>query len=208
MSPSETHLAVICDWPLLQLGLAQAIGAQPDLNITTFATCVDEFTTPTNDVDVVLLITSQARDQETSRQVTELYRQGHAVIVISPSGAQSDAVLCIKAGARGYLSRHTTAAELVAAVRVVASGRDYFGASLAGRSIPAPPPHITGREKQILQLVAGGATDREIAAKLNITENTVHTHLERLRRKSGSRRRAELTRFALENGIIDSDPTE
>lgn len=47
---------------------------------------------------------------------------------------------------------------------------------------------------------------REIAAKLQIAENTVHTHLERLRRKCGSRRKVELTRFAPENGIIDSGP--
>ncbi|MFF5029830.1 LuxR C-terminal-related transcriptional regulator [Streptomyces collinus] len=203
-----THLAVICDWPLLQLGLTQALEAQPDMRITTLASCVDEVALETADVEVILLINLQSRDQVTSREVARLYRQGHAVIVLSASGAQSDAVLCIKAGARGYLSRQTDACELVSAVRAVASGSDYFGASLAGRSIPAPPPHITGRERQILQFVADGATDREIAAKLNIAENTVHTHLERLRRKSGSRRRAELTRFALENGIIEDDPLE
>ncbi|WP_158506725.1 LuxR C-terminal-related transcriptional regulator [Streptomyces collinus] len=203
-----THLAVICDWPLLQLGLTQALEAQPDMRITTLASCVDEVALETADVEVILLINLQSRDQVTSREVARLYRQGHAVIVLSASGAPSDAVLCIKAGARGYLSRQTDACELVSAVRAVASGSDYFGASLAGRSIPAPPPHITGRERQILQFVADGATDREIAAKLNIAENTVHTHLERLRRKSGSRRRAELTRFALENGIIEDDLLE
>ncbi|MGW5283341.1 LuxR C-terminal-related transcriptional regulator [Streptomyces collinus] len=203
-----THLAVICDWPLLQLGLTQVLEAQPDMRITTLASCVDEVALETADVEVILLINLQSRDQVTSREVARLHRQGHAVIVLSASGAQSDAVLCIKAGARGYLSRQTDACELVCAVRAVASGSDYFGASLAGRSIPAPPPHITGRERQILQFVADGATDREIAAKLNIAENTVHTHLERLRRKSGSRRRAELTRFALENGIIEDDLLE
>ncbi|MFD9099156.1 LuxR C-terminal-related transcriptional regulator [Streptomyces collinus] len=203
-----THLAVICDWPLLQLGLIQALEAQPDMRITTLVTCVDAFTLEAAEVEVILLITLQSRDQVASRQVARLYRQGHAVIVISASGAQSDAVLCIKAGARGYLSRQTDSSELVSAVRAVASGSDYFGASLAGRSIPAPPPHITGRERQILQFIADGATDREIAAKLSIAENTVHTHLERLRRKSGSRRRAELTRFALENGIIGDDLLE
>ncbi|MEU0599246.1 response regulator transcription factor [Streptomyces sp. NPDC006393] len=208
MSPSVIHMAVICDWPLLQLGVDQAIRTQPDLRIRYLATTVDDLVCDADEVKIVLLITLQNSDQVTSHQVAQLQRQGHAVIVLSTSQAQSDAVLCIKAGARGYLSRRTDDAELVAAIRAVASGRDYFGASLAGRSIPAPPPHLTGRERQILHLVAGGATDREIATQLNITENTVHTHLERLRRKSGSRRRADLTRLALEYGIFVNDSTE
>ncbi|MEU6420327.1 response regulator transcription factor [Streptomyces spiralis] len=208
MSPTEIHMAVICDWPLLQLGVDQAIRAQPDLRIRHLATTVDDLVCDPDKVKIVLLITPQNSDHVTSHQVARLHRQGHAVIVLSTSQAQSDAVLCIKAGARGYLSRRTDDAELVTAIRAVASGRDYLGASLAGRSIPAPPPHLTGRERQILHLVAGGATDREIATRLNITENTVHTHLERLRRKSGSRRRADLTRLALEYGIFVNDSTE
>ncbi|MBL1109960.1 response regulator transcription factor [Streptomyces sp. 5-8] len=208
MSASVTHLAVVCDSPLLQLGLTRAIDIQPDMKIMAFAECADDFACMAGDVDVLLLVNLQARDLVVSRQVARLHCQGRAVIVMSTTDEQSDAVLCIKAGARGYLSRQTTAAELLTAIRAVAAGRDYFGASLAGRSIPAPPPHITSRERQILRFVASGATDREIAAKLKITENTVHTHLERLRRKSGSRRRAELTRFALENGMTDSDPTD
>ncbi|MEU3826147.1 response regulator transcription factor [Streptomyces sp. SID161] len=199
MSPSVTSMAVICDWPLLRLGLVQAIDSQSDLQITASFSSVREALREADETKVVL-IALQVSDQVASDQVAQLARQGRAVIVLSTSQAQSDAVLCIKAGARAYLSRQTEVSELVAAVRAVASGRSYLGASLAGHSLPTPPPHLTGRERQILQLVANGATDREIAAKLNITENTVHTHLERLRRKIGSRRRADLTRLALRYG--------
>jgi DNA-binding NarL/FixJ family response regulator len=201
-------MAVVCDWPLLQLGVAQTISSQPDLRIKFSAENVGDLVCDANDVQLVLLINLQACDQVASQQVAQLHRQGHAVIVLSASEAQSDAVLCIKAGARGYLSRKTGDSELVTAIRAVASGKDYFGASLAGRSIPAAPPRLTGRERQILHLLAGGATDREIARQLNITENTVHTHLERLRRKSGSRRRADLTRLAFEYGIFVNDSAE
>ncbi|MFD9007255.1 LuxR C-terminal-related transcriptional regulator [Streptomyces sp. NPDC059582] len=208
MGTSVIPMAIVCDWPLLQLGLSQAINAQPDLRIADFAESVDDLLSKANGAEIILLINLQACDQVASQQVAQLHRHGHAVIVLSTSGAQSDAVLCIKAGARGYLSRQSDDSELLTAIRAVAAGRDYFGASLAGRSIPAPPPHITSRERQILQLVASGATDREIAAQLSITENTVHTHLERLRRKIGSRRRADLTRLALGHGMIDDNSTE
>lgn len=203
MSRSVTPLAVICDWPLLRLGLTQAINTQPDLQIVSFVEHADDVPRKAHDVEIILLINLQACDHVASHQVAQLHRQGHAVIVLSNSGAHASP--CINVGARGYLGRQTDDAELVTAIRAVASGRDYFGASPTSRGIPALPPHITGRERQILQLLAGGATDREIATKLSITENTVHTHLERLRRKSGSRRRADLTRLALECGVIDTD---
>ncbi|MFG2947424.1 LuxR C-terminal-related transcriptional regulator [Streptomyces adustus] len=208
MSPSVTSLAVVCDWPLLRSGLAQAINTQPDLEITAFVKSVDDLSHKENVADIAMLINLQMSDQVASGQVARLHRQGYAVIVLSISETQSDAVVCIQAGTRGYLSRHTDDTELVTAVRAVAAGSSYFGASLAGHSLPAPPPRITLRERQILQLVAGGATDREIAAELNITENTVHTHLERLRRKSGSRRRADLTRLALKYGVLGEPPAE
>ncbi|MGV9428876.1 LuxR C-terminal-related transcriptional regulator [Streptomyces sp. NPDC003656] len=208
MSRAVTSLVVICDWPLLQLGLAQAVKAQPDLGIVTFVESVDDVPRVPSAAEIVLYVNLQSSDQVTSGDVARLHRAGHAVVVLSASEPQSDAVLCIKAGARGYLGRQTGIPELLTALRAVASGSDYFGASLAGRSIPAAPPRITGREREILQLLAGGATDREIATKLNITENTVHTHLERLRKKSGARRRADLTRLALEYGVIDTGPAK
>jgi DNA-binding NarL/FixJ family response regulator len=201
-------VAVICDWSLLEPGLTQTINSQPDLRISAFVKTIDDLAGELNESEIVVLINMHASDQVASEQVGRLYQQGYAVIVLSTSGAQSDAVLCIKAGARGYLSWQADDSELVSAVRAAASGRSYFGASLAGQSLPAPPPHITSRERQILQLVANGATDREIAAKLNITENTVHTHLDRLRRKSGFRRRADLTRLALKYGVLGGYSTE
>ncbi|MGW4562585.1 LuxR C-terminal-related transcriptional regulator [Streptomyces sp. NPDC004561] len=208
MRSSPTSVAVVCDWSLLRPGLVQAINAQPELQITAFVKNVDDLACESNDAEVILLINLQASDQAAPEQVARLHRQGCAVIVLSASGAQSDAVLCIKAGARGYLSRQADDSELVTAIRAVAAGRSYFGASLAGQSLPAPPPRITYRERQILQLVANGATDREIANKLNITENTVHTHLERLRRKSGFHRRADLTRLAFQYGVLEDCSTE
>ncbi|MFJ5516107.1 LuxR C-terminal-related transcriptional regulator [Streptomyces griseoluteus] len=204
MSPSVTSIAVVCEWSLLQLGIAQAIDIQSDLQITAFVKSVDDLLREAPDVEIIVLTSLRVFDQSTSEQVAQLHQQGYAVIVVSTSEAQSDAVLCIKAGARGYLSRQADDSELATAIRAVASGRSYFGTSLAGKGLPTAPPHITSREREILQLIASGATDREIATKLNITENTVHTHLERLGRKHGSRRRADLTRLALECGMLQN----
>jgi DNA-binding CsgD family transcriptional regulator len=78
-------------------------------------------------------------------------------------------------------------------------------------SVPAPTPASTpapgsgllsGRERELVALVAQGRTDAEIAEKLFISIRTVRTHLDRIRDKSGCRRRADLTRLALQEGII------
>ncbi|MEU9126183.1 response regulator transcription factor [Streptomyces sp. NPDC048506] len=200
MNVPLTPITVICDCPLFVHGLAHVINPEPDLQIVTSVSRVGDHRSAANGVEVVLL-SLQLPTGETSNVVTQLHRQGHAVIVLSISESQSDVVQCIKAGARGYLGQRISEAELLTAIRAVASGRSYFSTRFNGRSLPVPPLHLTDRERQILQLLASGATDREIAVKLDITENTVHSHLDRLRSKSGFRRRADLTRLALRYGL-------
>jgi DNA-binding CsgD family transcriptional regulator len=68
------------------------------------------------------------------------------------------------------------------------------------------PLPLTDREREILGRVASGDTDREIAALLGISEHTVHSHLDRLRDKIGVRRRADLTRFAIEYSLVPPAP--
>jgi DNA-binding NarL/FixJ family response regulator len=199
MNAPLTPISVISDCPLLLHGLAHVINPEPDLKIVTSVRKVGDHRSEGNGEEVVLL-NQQLPTWETFNVVGRLYRQGHPVIVLSDSEMQADVVLCIKAGARGFLGQRIDEAELLTAIRAVASGRSYFSTHLNGQILPSPP-RITERERQILQILAGGATDREIAAKLNITENTVHSHLDRLRSKSGSHRRADLTRLALRYGL-------
>ncbi|MFI9051620.1 LuxR C-terminal-related transcriptional regulator [Streptomyces sp. NPDC053427] len=200
MNAPLTPISVICDCPLLLHGLVHVINPEPDLQIVNSFGSVGDHRSDGNAGEVVLL-NLQLPTWETSNVVTQLHMRGHAVIVLSVSETQSDVVLCIKAGARGYLGQRISEPELLTAIRAVASGCSYFSTHLNGKVLPVPPLHITDRERQILQLLASGATDREIAAKLNITENTVHSHLDRLRSKSGSHRRADLTRLALRYGL-------
>lgn len=110
----------------------------------------------------------------------------------------------IRAGARGCLSRQAGELELLAAIRLVVAGCRYISAVLAVGPRPCldPPCRVTKREREILELVAVGETDHGIAVRLGISENTVHSHLDRLRDKIGSRRRADLTRFALSHDIV------
>lgn len=97
-------------------------------------------------------------------------------------------------------------------LQVVAEGStlrpasDHAGATPAPAGEPAPRPAVTNRERDLLALVAGGATDRQIAAALFISIATVRSHLDRIHKKTGRRRRADLTRLALELGITPTKP--
>ena len=76
------------------------------------------------------------------------------------------------------------------------------GAGVPGQAAPQGPGKLSDRERELVTLVAQGLTDAQIAGKLFISVSTVRTHLDRIRDKSGCRRRADLTRLALREGII------
>jgi DNA-binding NarL/FixJ family response regulator len=139
--------------------------------------------------------------------VAHLVAAGHQVLVVSASEQQVDVVQAIGAGARGYLSKQAEETEILGAIQALVQGRTYVSATLAGYLLEAPIP-ITAREREILELVAGGETDQDIADQLTISVRTVHSHLDRIRDKTGARRRADLTRFAIERGIIPPSPKQ
>ena len=125
----------------------------------------------------------------------------------------------IRAGAHGYLLKDTAATELRGAVRAVHRGESYFSPPIATRltaaimrGAPAPDTpegllaQLSGREREVLKGVASGRTNREIAAELGISHRTVETHRESVMRKLRLRTVAELTRFALETGVIGGQP--
>jgi DNA-binding NarL/FixJ family response regulator len=130
--------------------------------------------------------------------VAELRERGYAVIVVS-SSPQIDAVQVIEAGAGGYLSRQAEPDEVLTAIRAVGAGRSYVCAPVG--NLIRRSPRFTDREQEILQLLAAGATDHEIAKKLRISKHTVQSHLDRIGEKTGSRRRSNLTRLAVELGL-------
>ncbi|MER6332270.1 response regulator transcription factor [Streptomyces sp. NPDC001034] len=201
MSAQPTYVAIISDGPILRHGLSHVLDSAPDLEKVSSAGHSDPQRSEAGGADVVLLHT-QASVRDTCKLVTKFHERGHKVVVLTPSAAETDLLLFIEAGARGCLSQHIGEAELLTAIRAVASGRSYFSTVFDGGNPHRRNLRITDRERQILELVASGATDREIASKLNISEHTVHSHLDRLGSKTGFRRRADLTRLALQQGAV------
>jgi DNA-binding NarL/FixJ family response regulator len=195
------------DHPVFRKGLMQVVEAAPGLELAGVARSVDEFDALRLGEGVIVLLDLQLPGSrlEGADAVAHLDADGYQVLVVSASEQPVDVVQAIGAGARGYLSKQAEETEILGAIQAVAQGRTYVSATLAGYLLETPIP-ITAREREILELVAGGETDQDIAEQLTISVRTVHSHLDRIRDKTGARRRADLTRLAIERGIIPRSP--
>ncbi|WP_230885468.1 response regulator transcription factor [Streptomyces spinoverrucosus] len=193
------RVAVIGDCPVFRHGVSQLISTAADLQLVVSVSSLQGADGNLRGVDVVLMDLRQP-PQRLAATVAELRKRGHAVIVAS-SATEIDAMEIIRAGAGGCLDRQAEGEELLTAIRVVGSGRSYVSAPID--ALLKRTPHFTGREQEILRLLANGATDQEIAAELRISKHTVHSHLDRIGEKTGTRRRPDLTRLAVEQGLTE-----
>ncbi|GAB3651019.1 transcriptional regulator [Glycomyces tarimensis] len=134
------------------------------------------------------------------------------VLVLSASGESADVLEAVKSGARGYLVKSASVAELVDAVERIASGDTVFTPGLAGLVLgeyrrlanaeaPEERPSLSDRETEVLRLVAKGLTYKEIAARLFLSHRTVQNHVQRTLSKLQLHNRAQLVRYAIEHGI-------
>ena len=135
------------------------------------------------------------------------------VLILSMHDNAEYVLESVRAGAHGYLLKDTAATELRSAIRAVCRGESYFSPPVASRlsaavrgeheTRVAPLEQLTGREREVLEGIARGRTNKEIAADLGISYRTVETHRESLMKKLQIRTVAELTRFALGAGIVE-----
>ena len=135
------------------------------------------------------------------------------VLVLSASGEHIDVLEAVKAGATGYLVKSAGVEELLAAVRRTADGYPVFTPGLAGlvlgeyRRLADEPsgrgdaPAITERETEVLRLVAKGLTARQIGERLRLSHRTVESHVQNTLRKLQLHNRAQLVRYAIEQGL-------
>jgi len=140
------------------------------------------------------------------------------ILMLSASGEQQDVLDAVKAGATGYLLKSAGREEFLAAVRRPADGDAVFTPGLAGlvlgeyRRLAAAPeraadvPRLTGRETEVLRLVAKGLSYKQIAERLAVSHRTVQNHVQNTLNKLHLHNRVELVRYAIERGL-DGDPT-
>ncbi len=164
------------------------------------------------DVYILDITMPELNGIETARELVR--RQASAkIIMLSFHNSRAMVEQALASGARGYLTKETATRNVVEAVCQVAAGRGFLSPDVAhlildddaGRarrdrtSLGGAP--LTAQERKILQLIAEGLSTREIAVKLDRSENTIHAHRNRLMAKLGLRKSADLVRYAVREGI-------
>ena len=129
---------------------------------------------------------------------------GTEVLVLSMHSDDNYVRNALDAGAKGYLLKSAIDVDLVGAIRSVSEGKRYIGSGLkyVAHQQEDELNRLTGREKQVLQLIAQGKSNKEIASLLELSVNTVSVHRANLMEKMNIHRTAELVLFAIRKGLV------
>jgi DNA-binding NarL/FixJ family response regulator len=142
----------------------------------------------------------------------EVHRKcdGTAVLILTMYSDEEFVIRALQHGALGYLIKDSAADKLAEAIHQVARGETYLGPGVSetvleriDRSEKDPYDKLSTRERQVLQLIAEGQTNRAIAEKLGLATKTVDTHRTRLMRKLNIHDQTTLVKFAIRRGVID-----
>lgn len=146
-------------------------------------------------------------DQDTVARLVQLVPETTAVVVITRPGHEDESAAILQAGATGYLSLNLPTEELRESLELLAHGHTVVSSDLTRgpSSLVAKNPEdhgpLSGREIEILSLVARGATNKEIAQRLIVTENTVKVHLRHILEKLDLRNRQQAAAYAVRQGL-------
>ena len=201
------------DHAVVRQGFRMILGAQSDLEIVGEAgngrEAVELAATLKPDVVVMDVTMPELNGIEATRRLTA--ENPHIRVVALSMHKDSVYVReILRAGARGYLLKDSVADDLVAAVRAVAGGEGYLSPAVSNAVLDDYRKHVTNpidmlssREREVLQMLAEGKTNKEIAVVLNLSVYTVDAHRGRIMEKLNVHSINELVRFAVRNGLID-----
>jgi DNA-binding NarL/FixJ family response regulator len=206
---AQIEIHVIEDHPLYRTALVRVLDGVPDMRVGVAAGSVEEFAAFRQPPGAIVTLDLKLPGLSDAAAVASVVQQGFQVLVISASSEQTRVLAAIAAGARGYLTKDSDTDEIRRAVREVAAGNRYVAPALAALLLApararggAYHSDLSGRESQVLAMLAAGERDQDIAQTLAISIRTVRSHLDRIREKTGHRRRSDLTRLAIEKGLF------
>jgi len=207
------RVLVADDHAIVREGLRALLSREPDLQVVAVAGDGHEAlrlaqeTRP--DVAALDLSMPLLNGLEAARQMAA-WERGPRTILLTMHADDRYVLEAIRAGVRGYVLKKQAAADLVRAIREVASGAVYLSPTISAvvtdairTPAPAPELRLTPREREVLQLVAEGKRTKEIATILGVSVKTADAHRTRLMQKLDLHDVAGLTRYAIRQGLTE-----
>ncbi|MFZ0390249.1 MAG: response regulator transcription factor [Calditrichia bacterium] len=209
------RVCVVDDHTLIREGFKKLLSAEDDFQVDSEASSAEELLNILQEkqIDVVVLDISLP-DKNGLELLSDLkfYHPDLKILILSMHSEDRFARRALKEGASGYITKETAGDVLVKAVRKVAAGGKYLSANLAetlaaqlasGTHL-AKHEQLSGREFQVLRQLATGKSIREIGDELNLSPKTVSTYRKRLLQKLGFSSNAEITRYAIQQGLLNT----
>ena len=214
------QILIADDHELVRKGLRAVLESQPDWKVCAEAVngrqAVDLAIQLKPDVIVLDVTMPELNGLETTRQIRKLLPKAEVLILTMHESEQLVSEV-LAAGAHGYILKADTSRLLVSAIESLARHKPFFTGKVAelvlsgylndgkiARDAPGPDQHLTAREREIVQLVAEGKSNKEVAVKLGVSIKTVDAHRANLMHKLDFHSVTDLVRYAIRNKIIEA----
>ena len=203
------RLLIVDDHPIVRQGLERLVEREPDLEVVAEAATADEALQAVDSQEIDFVVLDIGLKQGSGLDVVgqiRARRDDLPVLVLSMHQERFYAERVLRSGAQGYVMKQGDPSEIIPAIRRILSGDLYLSPALAAelvrRAVEGPdesrPPaeQLSDREAEVVRLIGGGLSTREIAEELNLSVKTIESYRANVKRKLGLRSGAELARFA------------
>jgi DNA-binding NarL/FixJ family response regulator len=203
------RILTVDDHPLLRKGIAALVNAEPDLKLIAEASngreAVEAFRAHQPDVTLMDLQMPEVDGLEAIITIRKEYPDARIVVLTTYTG-DMQVLRALKAGARAYILKGQVHKELLDTIRAVHAGQKRIPPEIAAELADhATDDQLTGREIDVVRLIAAGNGNKQIADQLSIGEATVKSHVTNILSKLGANDRAHAVTIALKRGIIELD---
>ncbi|HOV92057.1 MAG TPA: response regulator transcription factor [Candidatus Kapabacteria bacterium] len=213
MASRLIRVIIVDDHAVVRKGISQILETTEDIIVTDEASSGDELLEKVKNYkyDVILLdISMPGKDGLITLRELKQIKPDLPVIIFTVYPEEQYAIRVLKAGAAGYINKQTEPQEIITAIRRVVEGKKYISPSLADilatnvtSDIKAPLHEIlSDREFQVMCYIASGKTITTIAKELGLSVNTISTYRIRILEKLKMKTNAELTHYAIKNGLV------
>lgn len=219
MSRPRIRVIIADDHEIVRQGVRNIVENEPDMDLVGEATngrdAIDLVAAEKPDLAILDLTMPELNGIEATRQIVR-QQPGTRVLIFTMHDAEQLVHEVFAAGAAGYLLKSDAGRKLVTAIHAIAEGSRFFSSRLSEvimdgflrRDTPHQPaenrPSPSAREREIIQLLAEGRSNKEVAATLGISVKTAETHRAAVMRKLGLHSISELVRYAIRNHIIQA----